>query len=118
MSELNILEILDEAIVSARDTNYHEVHYGDDGCDGVDVGVVYSDIESVVHETAENIQLKFDALNEHLRLKEEECKQLQQDKAELVEALKSVAIQFDFDTNNEYEYLIIKEAKALLEKHK
>ena len=58
------------------------------------------------------------ALTEHLRLKEEECKQLQQDKAELVEALKAVAIQFDFDTNNEYEYLIIKEAKALLEKHK
>ena len=58
------------------------------------------------------------ALTEHLRLKEGECKQLQQDKAGLVEALKAVAIQFDFDTNNEYEYLIIKEAKALLEKHK
>lgn len=44
--------------------------------------------------------------------------QLQQDKAELVEALKAVAIQFHSKANSEYEHLIIKEAKVILEKCK
>ena len=50
--------------------------------------------------------------------RESALQNMSRDKAELVEALKAVAIQFDFDTNNEYEYLIIKEARALLERHK
>ena len=101
MIELNILEILDEAIVSVKDTNYHEVQYGDEGCDGVDIGVVYSDIESVVHEIAENIQLKFNALTENIEItdqlnkclteevltRSEENKQLSQEKGELIRLL-------------------------------
>lgn len=69
-------------------------------------------------DSANYFKKNSEAMSEISRLKELENQQLAQDKAEFVEALKAVVIQFDFDTNNEYEYLIIKEAKELLEKHK
>ena len=70
------------------------------------------------------------ALTEHLRLKEEECKQLQQDKAELVEALSYVTERFESHLTDKY-YMTkdslygegfacqsLVEANELLEKHK
>lgn len=57
------------------------------------------------------------ALTEHLRLKEEECKQLQQDKAELVEAFKECYEWLDGQLTSEYQFELDK-FKAVLEKHK
>ena len=60
-----------------------------------------------------------DALTEHLRLKEEECKQLQQDKAELVELLKALSghtCPDDYCTAEEVEAFL--KIDEMLEKHK
>lgn len=69
-------------------------------------------------------------LTEHLRLKEEECKQLQQDNAELVEALGYVTERFESHLTDKY-YITkdslygdgfacqsLVDANELLEKHK
>ena len=59
------------------------------------------------------------ALSEHLRLKEEECKQLQQDKAELVELLKALSghtCPDDYCTAEEVEAFL--KIDEMLEKHK
>ena len=67
----DVAGLLDEAITSVRDTNYHEVHYGEDGCDGMYIGILYSDVEAVIHETAEQIQQSHDRLTEeNKRLRE------------------------------------------------
>lgn len=67
------------------------------------------------------------ALSEHLRLKEEENKQLQQDKAELVEALKAlVKVEHErggtLGVSGSFNYPVPEgvfiKAKKLLEKHK
>ena len=81
------------------------------------------------------IKLNSEALTEHLRLKEEECKQLQQDNAELVELVESAYIEGCHDGYSEGlsdgqdysssksnlepdESWDISESKAKLEKHK
>ena len=61
---------------------------------------------------------KIDGLTEHLQLKEEECKQLQKDKTELVEALDELFCSIDDGLTccmNERKLQII---GHLLEKHK
>ena len=65
---------------------------------------------------------KITALTEINRLQSEECNQLQQDKAELREAISLVNIAKNMSNitgwDKVLECLIIKDAKALLEKHK
>ncbi len=56
--EFSVLEFLDEVITSVRDTNYHEVMYGEDGCDGRDTGVIYDEVECSIHEAAETLQAR------------------------------------------------------------
>lgn len=61
----------------------------------------------------------YDAQAEHLRLKEEECKQLQQDKAELVEVLIALSnhnCPIEYCTHDESESF--SKIDELVEKHK
>ena len=65
---------------------YGENESGQEG--SVNVGVF--DLFESAHVALDEKDEEISALTEHLRLKEEECKQLQQDKAELVEALSDI----------------------------
>ena len=60
------------------------------------------------------------ALSEHLRLKEEENKQLQQDKAELLKALEVSTRAWDqyFKNGEMFDYDEYESHEELLEKHK
>ena len=66
--------------------------------------------------SAEGLLVHCTALTEHLQLKEEECKQLQQDKAEFVDRLKELTD--DILSGSGSLPLSVVRAMEILEKHK
>ena len=70
--------------------------------------------------SAEGLLNHCTVLTEHLRLKEEECKQLQQDKAELLKALEVSTRAWDqyFKNGEMFDYDEYESHEELLEKHK
>ena len=72
---------------------------------------------SIISSQYEELVGKVEALTEINRLQSEENKQLQQDKAELVEAFKECYEWLDGQLTSEYQFELDK-FKAVLEKHK